>query len=552
MNANFSTIQSVVNSLDNSNIAVGAQIDPAKLDATKAYPLLLQAAATYSFRTGNTGDSVSRWGVSSDGIMYLGAGGASAVDLALVRSGAGIFAIRNGTNSADAALTCSTVGASSNITGTGLFGTSLGLTNGNRITFTPASMAAARAITVVDPLAAASQRFTTGAFTANGVVTTDGTNLTSSAAASNATQVFKGDLTWGTTNVFGGNGVDSAIVATGTSAVRHYEATTFSVAGSTTGTFTNLQINATSTVTITGTLTCSPSVAGGQAGGATTAALIASDGVGSVPGRGGQVSGAGGAGGGCAGAGGTGSGNGGSPTTVVPGPTGYTVGSVETLPFGLSGSGGGGGAGVNASATGGNGGLGGSRLTVCAVGAISIPGTLNIKGGAGSAGGASNGGGGGGGSGGVGLLASQTSVTIAGTVDLTGGAGGNGNGTGGGGGGGSRGILVLWSPSNSTGSITNSSAGGAAGTGGTNVASAGNASGVNVVSITGNPNMPLIVKLERDGDILFNLPSKNLKNSDVAALLANGNVIDFFTYMSGSMDTTCEAIGDAVELAPAA
>lgn len=107
VNQNYSTIYNDYNgNITNFNVATNAQINPMKFDATKAYPLLLQAAGTDSFLTGNTGDTVARWKVNSDGKLFWGPGGNTAVDTCLKRDSAGVLRVRNGTDSADGNFTC--------------------------------------------------------------------------------------------------------------------------------------------------------------------------------------------------------------------------------------------------------------------------------------------------------------------------------------------------------------------------------------------------------------------------------------------------------------
>lgn len=346
---------------------------------------------------------------------------------------------------------------------------------------------------------------------------------------------------------FGGDGSDGAITIssdTTDSAIKQRNATTFIINDTRTLTVkSGAVINTTSTFTVgqgtSGILDVSADVVGGRRYiGASQSP--GTDGQGPGPGAACRdLSGtdAGGGGGGCGGDGGGGS-------NTVGGQGGQAI----PLNRAITGSGGGGGMG-----SGGNdgnvGGNGGGRLTVCSVGAVSI-----AAGGKISANGAtpavanSARGGGGGGSGGVIYIASQASITNSGTIEAKGAAGASpATGTGGGGGGG--GWVILHSPSNTAGTITLT--GGSAGSGGSPAAAAGSTG--QSLTITGTPNLPLLVYVRDHYREVCSLPSKELNNRDVAALAGNGNLVEMAHYLSGTMtEATCEAVGDYVETEPAA
>lgn len=282
---------------------------------------------------------------------------------------------------------------------------------------------------------------------------------------------------------FGGNGEDGAVTkgAVTETTVLSIQATTFTQTSSTTwAPYGGTHINATGTVDFNGTTNVTANIPGGY----TTTDANEGTGKGSGPSGGGgayyqvngTVDGAGGGGGGCGGRGGDGAGS----ADKIAG----RGGGAMPLVLGLTGSGGGGGK-MNAT-TGRGGHTGGGRLTVCAVGAITIGsgGSVNANGLTAD----SEPGGGGGGSGGVIGFFSQTSVTRTGNISLTG-SDAEGFYSGGGGGGG---WYVQMSPSNSgAGSITL--------TGGGNEGGGGEAgaTGQSLI-ITGTPNLPTIVWLQEN------------------------------------------------------
>ncbi len=528
LNGNFTAVTTVVNGgITNGNINASASIAPSKMNATLAYPLILQAAATNSFSTGNTGDTVGRWAATSDGWLKFGPGGATAVDVTFVRSGVGTLAVRNGTNAADAALTCSTLAAS----------TSVALTNGFTLTLTPAAMAAARAITVVDPLTSANLIFSTGSLTNHGVLYTDGTNIKSTAAGGSGTTVLASVAGADPAFIhysggFGGDGSDGAVTATGTVTTPvQKNATTFQVNNAATYTVpSGTNINCTSTFTIGQGASGALTVAQGAGGGAGGSAAYNFAGNGSGQG-GGQNKSKGGGGGANVGYGG----NGGE--TGNAGPQTPAAGTGSWYPSGGGGAGG----SWDGANNGGAGGNGGGRLVICAVGAIvlSSGSTVSAVGTAGTAAAGGNSSGGGGGAGGTIIFASQTSTSGNGTVTVAGGVGGNGAGTGGGGGGGGGGCVLQWSPSLGFGGTITVSAGGNSNLGGL---AGGTGSHY---TLAGTPNLPLLGWVEKHIDQFKSFPVCNLKQRDVAALAANGDVVKYMTYMSGSLTETCEGIGDS-------
>ena len=87
VNANFSIIAGVVNgNVDNSNLSAGANISLSKLNATQSFLDLQAASGTLGIGVGQTGDSVPRVGLYSDGSIQFGPGSSTAVDVELKRS----------------------------------------------------------------------------------------------------------------------------------------------------------------------------------------------------------------------------------------------------------------------------------------------------------------------------------------------------------------------------------------------------------------------------------------------------------------------------------
>lgn len=94
-NARFSTLYTLVNgNLDNANINASAAIAMTKLDLTQELPILRSAAAR-CFSAGNTGDTIYRCTIDSNGKIHFGPGGGSALDTLLKRESSGVLAIRD-------------------------------------------------------------------------------------------------------------------------------------------------------------------------------------------------------------------------------------------------------------------------------------------------------------------------------------------------------------------------------------------------------------------------------------------------------------------------
>lgn len=545
LNGNFNTIVTDYNgNITNANISGTANIAVTKLNLGTIVPALgLNSAGSVTWASGITGDANPRIALYTDGFLKFGAGGGSAVDIMLKRLSATQLGVRNAADSADENIRVA----------------ALELKNTNIMTLTPAALGADRAITVKDPGAAANLVFSTGTLNSNGVIYTDGTNFLSTATGGSGTKVLTsvGGAAPSFTSPsygFGGDGSDGAVAGSGTDAAfKQYNATTYSVANAVTHTVkSGTIINCTSTATIgggaSGGVTVSQQMSGG-AGAANTGIPAAQGGAGPAPGAP-QSSGQsyGGGGGGCGGAGGYA----GVPNAVTGGnsPGGAAIYSAGG--FGLVGSGGAGGAAQTGVGAGGAGGAGGGRLVIAAVGAISVASgaTVSAVGTNGSAGVAGTAGGGGGGSGGVVILASQTSTAITGTVTVIGGNGGASAGTGGGGGGGGGGVIVQWSPSNAAAGSRTVSGGSAGTTTGSGSAAQAGTSGVSV-QITGTPNIPLLGWIEKNPAKLA-LISPNTNNREVAALAAGNDLALYWQYRTGSLSEQCEAIGDGLDLIPAA
>lgn len=535
LNGNFDAVTDVVNGgITNGNIDAAAAISLSKLDLT-TIAMILRTTGNPAWAAGVTGDTQPRVALMSQGSVGFGAGSASALDTFLFRTAANTLRLQDSAGTAYGTLN---LGA-------------LGFINGSTMTLTPATIAADRAITVKDPLGAADLRFANGSFNTNGVIYSDSSgrfNCTATGGSGTKvlTSVAGAAPTFTTyTGGFGGDGSDGALAPSTSSISGQYNATTYTVANGVTLTVnTGTIINATGAVTIGGG--ASGSVVAGnngpRGGAAGTTTLNPTPGGGPSGGMSGSTAvsaGAGGAGGSCLGVGGTGGSGAGS---ILIQPTPVWVPGVSSVP--LVGSGG----GAGSSNGGGDGGSGGGRLSILAVGAISIAAgaTVSSNGQVGSNA-SSNGGGGGGGSGGVIVFASQTSVTNSGSVTATGGTGGEGAGTGGDGGGGAGGYILFWSPSNTAGSTTVT--GGAAGSGGTGGATAG--SNGTARSITGTPNLPLLAKIQSNPAALALIPSNELHNREVAALYAK-DCAEYLHLCSGSLTETCEGIGDTEALDNAA
>lgn len=184
VNANFTTVATVVNSLDNSNIATGAAINPAKLSSVLAYPFTKLAAATDAMSVGNTGDTVARFKFNSDGYLYWGPGGASAVDVMLKRhpSVTGL-AVRNAADTTGGTIDALTVNARTVGAGTDLSGLSgifqLKSSTGGSMSLTYQNTASSTATEVLYPSNATSYLLlgVSGSVTAGGMLWGDGTAI---------------------------------------------------------------------------------------------------------------------------------------------------------------------------------------------------------------------------------------------------------------------------------------------------------------------------------------------------------------------------------------
>ncbi len=527
LNGNFDAVTDVVNGgITNGNISASAAITLSKLALT-ATALNLMATGNPTWAAGITGDTLPRVALYSQGSVGFGAGGASALDTFLFRTAANALRVQDAASTAFGSIELG----------------SLKLTATNTATITPASMAASRAITLLDPLGAADLRCTTGTFNTNGIIYSDSNGLMKSTATGGAgtrvlTSVAGAAPAFTTVDglgIFGGDGSDGAQTPSGVTTYLQINATTCTVGdGVTWQPACGTVLNATSTVTIGGGASGAVNISEGYPGG--RSGDVSSQPTAGMGPCGGSFSIAANGGGGSGGAtfyapGGSGGCASGFAAKSHQGGAGGFIGTV------FCGSGGGGG---SSTVTGASGGAGGGRLTVCAIGAVAIGAGANLRalGVAGGAG-ATNGGGGGGGAGGVIIIASQTSIVNSGTVTATGGAGGNGAGTGGGGGGGAGGEIVFFSPSNTAG--TQTVTGGAAGTGGATAAAAG--TNGRARNITGTPNLPIISKIQNDPTKLAQIPSSELCGREVAALYAKDSA-EYLHLCSGSLTETCEAIGD--------
>lgn len=100
VNANFAYISNFFNTpyISAGNIKSGAAILPTQMDLTKEYPIL-RATANRCFSAGNTGDTVYRCTITSDGYIQWGPGGGSALDTMLKREGAAILGVLNAAGS---------------------------------------------------------------------------------------------------------------------------------------------------------------------------------------------------------------------------------------------------------------------------------------------------------------------------------------------------------------------------------------------------------------------------------------------------------------------
>jgi hypothetical protein len=96
VNANFSTAAGVINgNLDTTNLSAGANIKPSQLNLTLAFLDLLVASGALAFGAGQTGDTIARAGLYSDGSIRFGPGGSTAADTELERTGTSILQLNN-------------------------------------------------------------------------------------------------------------------------------------------------------------------------------------------------------------------------------------------------------------------------------------------------------------------------------------------------------------------------------------------------------------------------------------------------------------------------
>jgi hypothetical protein len=273
LNTNFNNVSTVVNgNLTNANIKAAAAIALSKLDLTDE-ALNLRATGNPTWASGITGDTVPRISLYSNGILAFGAGSATAMDIMIKRASSTQLSIRDIADSADEDLKCGVLTAAT-VTST----TNLKLTNGSVLTFTPATVAADRAITVKDPGAAANQIFSTGSLNTNGALYTDGTNILSTATGGAGTKfltsVSGAAPTWAAfTSGFGGDGSDGAVSYPSTAALDNQKnATTFAISDGATALSSSGEviINCTSTCTVgggaSGGITVTQQSKGGAAG----------------------------------------------------------------------------------------------------------------------------------------------------------------------------------------------------------------------------------------------------------------------------------------------
>lgn len=501
VNADFDTIYNDYNgNITNANIKANAAISFSKLALTSQLGPILRAAGQECIGCGTTGDTLSRWGVTSSGVMHWGSGSGQH-DCVFTRTGVGTLEYTNATsgwgvfNLGKAQFynaSIDTVPAVKIDGTTGVPGIDLGAGTGSALAVKLRAGAGTAQLWVVDA--------------ATGVITKpvycSGLVLTGAAIATGVTIPVG----------FGGNGGDG-IVTQNTSTVtgpKRYNASDLTISTGQTVTVNDgaLNINSTGGILIQGNITMAISALtnGGLGGGTSSTSLTGAPGGGNGGGQTSSYTGAGG--------------NGGSSFLFSGGAGGHNGTSGQAgftqPPSGLllarSGAGGGGNSIVMTATS--NGGTGGSSqfpVLIASIGAISMPsgGSITVTGGAGTAGAVATtsnaaGGGAGGAASNV-LAASQTSVNFASgsTFSGVGGAGGaagrNVSGNAGGGAGGAPSSLLMWSPSNtSAGTVTlTGGAGGAAiGTG----ASGATPSTGTVTTITGTPNIPLITHFNNNPD----------------------------------------------------
>jgi len=95
----------VIQNFNDILTAVNGNLNEDNLDID----LMKAAASTVIFGVGNTGDTQPRLSIDSDGGLFLGPGGSTAVDTLIKRESAGVIAFRNAADSAYEDLKCDNV-----------------------------------------------------------------------------------------------------------------------------------------------------------------------------------------------------------------------------------------------------------------------------------------------------------------------------------------------------------------------------------------------------------------------------------------------------------
>ena len=566
MNANFSAITAVVNgSIDNSNISASANIALSKLAQT-AQLFIRMATGNNTISSGITGDAQPRITFDSDGKLKFGAGGASATDCTITRTGAAALtsdskithlnststlATAFATNATLLPLTITNFGTNTGAPITRPFGV-LEITDNSTAGTGPNCIALYSLTTDTIPSmtigAVTAGNLAGGTFTFGpGGSSNRDTFLGRSAAGSmwlGSTSTAAGTLAgainpygaggstpvgnnkWLQTNsvgiiaaatsspvIIGGDGSAGAVSIVGNTTdtqIQQRNATSFNIAtGITLTVVSGSQANCTGAFTTTGTGIYT-GTGNGYKGGtgaicATAAAgCTAQRGQGPTPGEG-QVNVATQAveAGGGGGANGTNGGNGGSNLANYVAQGGKT-GALSLV----AGSGGGAGLGDGTNA-GGSGGQGGALISIISGTTITNNGTISSSGSNASNGAAGSAAGGGGGSGGTIYLAAITGITNNGSIIASGGNGGNSasGATGGGGGGGTGPVFLHTAGTIAAGSVTQT--GGSAGTGSATQAATAGTAGSGAISITTTPNIPLIGEIMEHGMMLQYLADFN-------------------------------------------
>ena len=149
VNANNAAILAQVNgNIDNTNISASAGIAISKINLSAGGAALNKSTTgVQTWGTGLTTDTQPQVTMVTDGGLQFGPGGVTTVDVRLKRSAANTLQLAKQDGTTGATLDMH----SSNIIAL----TSVGLINTNTATITPAAMGAARAITFLDPGAAA-------------------------------------------------------------------------------------------------------------------------------------------------------------------------------------------------------------------------------------------------------------------------------------------------------------------------------------------------------------------------------------------------------------